>query len=92
MRAYGGTAATCLRQAEKTEVIPLISFAFSCDFSDHALLRARMGAIDNLAIAQENFTATGVEIIGAAPIAVQNELAQLVSDITCGKAVVKFDD
>ena len=92
MRAYGGTAATCLRQAEKTEVIPMIGFAFACDFSDHALLKARLTAVDHVAIAQENFTANGVEITGAMPIAAQDDLSRLVTDLTRGKSVIKFDD
>jgi len=92
MRAYGGTAATCLRQAEKAEVIPMIGFAFACDFSDHALLKARLTAVDHVAIAQENFTANGVEITGAMPIAAQDDLSRLVTDLTRGKSVIKFDD
>ena len=92
MRAYGGTAATCLRQAEKTEVIPLIGFQFACDFSDHALLKARLTAVQNLAITEENFTATGVELTGVMPIAVQNDLSQLVTDLTRGKTIIKFDE
>lgn len=92
MRAYGGTAAMCLRQAEKTEVIPVIGFALACDFSDHALIKARLTAVENVTIANENFTATGVEITGAMPLAAQDDLARLVSDITRGKTVIKFDD
>ncbi|MEN5299341.1 YigZ family protein [Brucella sp. TWI559] len=92
MRAYGGTAAMCLRQAEKTEVIPVIGFVLACDFSDHALIKARLTAVENVTIANENFTATGVEITGAMPLAAQDDLARLVSDITRGKTVIKFDD
>ncbi|MCX2697585.1 MULTISPECIES: IMPACT family protein [Ochrobactrum] len=92
MRAYGGTAAMCLRQAVKTEVIPVIGFALACDFSDHALIKARLTAVENVTIANENFTATGVEITGAMPLAAQDDLARLVSDITRGKTVIKFDD
>jgi uncharacterized YigZ family protein len=92
MRAYGGTAATCLRQAEKTEVIPLVGFQFACDFSDHALLKARLTAVENLAIAQENFTGTGVEIAGTMPIAMRDELSRLVTDLTRGKTIIAFDD
>ena len=92
MRAYGGTAATCLRQAEKTEVIPLVGFQFACDFSDHALLKARLTAVQNLAITEESFTATGVELTGVMPIAVQNDLSQLVTDLTRGKTIIKFDE
>lgn len=92
MRAYGGTAAMCLRQAEKTEVIPVIGFALACDFSDHALLKARLTAVEHVTIAHENFTATGVEITGAMPLAVQSELAQLVTDLTRGKTIIEFDE
>ncbi|MFQ0812740.1 hypothetical protein AVM02_00915 [Brucella anthropi] len=92
MRAYGGTAASCLRQAEKTEVIPLAGFSLACDFSDHALLKARLTAVENVTIAQENFTGTGVEMTGAMPIAAQDDLSRLVTDITRGKTIIKFDD
>ncbi len=90
MRAYGRTAAFCLRQAEKTEVIPLIGFAFACDFSDHALLKARLNGIENVTIAQEHFGAKGVDISGAIPVAAQDEISRLVSDLTRGKSVIKF--
>jgi len=92
MRAYGGTAASCLRQAEKTEVIALIGFHFACDFSDHALLKARLTAVENLAITEENFTGTGVELAGVMPIAAQDDLSRLVTDLTRGKSVIKFDE
>ncbi|WP_273728221.1 YigZ family protein [Brucella gallinifaecis] len=92
MRAYGGTAAMCLRQAEKTEVIPVIGFSFACDFSDHALLKARLTAVEHVTIANENFTATGVEMAGAMPLAAQDDLARLVSDITRGKTTITFDE
>lgn len=92
MRAYGGTAAMCLRQAEKTEVIPVIGFQFGCDFSDHALIKARLTAVEHVTIISENFTATGVEITGSMPLAVQSELAQLVTDLTRGKTIIKFDE
>lgn len=92
MRAYGGTAATCLRQAEKTEFIPLVGFHFACDFSDHALLKVRLTAVENLTITEENFTGTGVELAGLMPIAAQNDLSRLVTDLTRGKTVIKFDD
>ena len=92
MRAYGGTAAMCLRQAEKSEVIPVTGFSLACDFSDHALLKARLMAVEHVTIANENFTGTGVEMSGAMPLAVQGELAQLITDLTRGKTIVKFED
>lgn len=92
IRAYGGTAALCLRQAEKSEVIPMVGFSFDCDFSDHALLKARLTSVDNLVISQEDFIASGVVIEGAMPIAAQDDLSQLVMDITRGKSIIRFDD
>ncbi len=92
MRAYGGTAATCLRQAEKNVVIPAIGFSFACDFSDHALLKVRLTAVDHVVIAREDFTASGAEISGTMPVAARDELVRLVGDITRGKTVIRFDD
>jgi putative IMPACT (imprinted ancient) family translation regulator len=48
--------------------------------------------VDHVAIAQENFTGNGVEITGAMPIAAQDDLSRLVTDLTRGKSVIKFDD
>lgn len=92
IRAYGGTAALCLRQAEKSEVIPMVGFSFDCDFSGHALLKARLTSVDNLVISQEDFTASGVVMQGAMPIAARDDLSQLVMDITRGKSIIRFDD
>lgn len=92
MRAYGGTAAMCLRQAEKTEVIPMIGFALACEFSEHALLKARLTAVEHVTIVNENFSANGVHVTGAMPLAIHGELAQLVTDLTRGKTIIKFDD
>ena len=39
IRAYGGTAAMCLRAAEKTEVIETVTGSAVCDFSDLASSR-----------------------------------------------------
>ncbi|MBC2886555.1 YigZ family protein [Ochrobactrum sp. CM-21-5] len=92
MRAYGGTAANCLRLAEKTEVIPIIGFFLTCDFSDHALLKVRLTAVENVVISRENFTENGVEMYGMMPIADREELSRLATDLTRGKTIVKFDD
>ena len=43
IRAYGGTAAMCLRAAEKMEVIETVRGTVICDFSDLALIKARLG-------------------------------------------------
>lgn len=92
MRAYGGTAANCLRLAEKNEVIDLIGFSLACDFSDHALLKARLTAVENLTLAQEEFLADHVLMTGSMPAEARDRMDKLVSDITRGKRAIQFDD
>ena len=92
IRAYGGTAASCLREAEKTEVFDLIGFSLDCDFSDHALLKARLSAVENLSLTREEFLADHVAMSGMMPVEARGRLAQLVTDITRGKRAIKFDE
>jgi len=92
IRAYGGTAASCLREAEKTEVFDLIGFSLDCDFSDHALLKARLSAVENLSLTREEFLADHVAMSGMMPVEARDRLAQLVTDITRGKRAIKFDE
>ncbi|RVI36895.1 YigZ family protein, partial [Sinorhizobium meliloti] len=42
VRAYGGTAALCLRAAEKIELIERQRAEIACDFADLALIKARL--------------------------------------------------
>mgnify|MGYP001171409883 CR=1 FL=1 len=42
IRAYGGTAATCLRAAAKTEYVERVALSVSLGFSDLALVKARL--------------------------------------------------
>lgn len=92
VRAYGGVAASCLRQAEKTEVIDLVGFSLQCDFSDHALLEARLSAVENLSLTKEEFLADGVAMTGTVPVEAADRVAGLVNDITRGRRAVRFDE
>ncbi|GAA4531684.1 IMPACT family protein [Chelativorans composti] len=92
VRAYGGVAASCLRQAEKTEVIDLVGFSLQCDFSDHALLKARLSAVENLSLTKEEFLADGVAMTGTVPVEAADRVAGLVNDITRGRRAVRFDE
>jgi len=92
IRAYGGTAASCLREAEKTEVFNLIGFSLHCDFSDHALLKARLSAVENLSLTREEFLADHVAMSGMMPVEARDRLAQLVTDLTRGRRAIKFDE
>ena len=87
IRAYGGTAALCLRQAEKSEYIERQQLSFKCTFAEHSLIKARLDAIDNILLQGEEFLSDGVYLTFAVP-AVSTEIAAL----TRGRAEVKFAD
>ena len=92
MRAYGGTAAACLRAAAKTEIIPRIEGEIIAGFSDLAVLKARLGALPGLIVVNEVFTATGAVLTIALPEASAAPANRLVSDLTSGRAYVRFGD
>lgn len=92
MRAYGGTAAACLRAAEKIEVIARIDARITAGFSDLALVKARLGAIPDLLVRNEDFTDSGAILTVALPEASAAGMERLVTDITSGRAQIKIED
>lgn len=92
MRAYGGTAATCLKAAAKSEIIPRIEGEIVAGFSDLAVLKARLGALPDLIVVNEEFNASGAVLTVALPEAAAPQASRLVADITSGRAAIRFDD
>lgn len=92
MRAYGGTAAACLKAAAKSEIIPRIEGEIVAGFSDLAVLRARLGALPDLIVVNEEFNASGAVLTVALPEAAAPQASRLVADITSGRAAIRFDD
>ena len=92
MRAYGGTVAACLRAAAKTEIIPRIEGEIIAGFSDLAMLKARLGALPDLIVVNEVFTASGAILTVALPEAAAAQANRLVTDLTSGRAFVRFGD
>lgn len=92
MRAYGGTVAACLRAAAKTEIIPRIEGEIVAGFSDLAVLKARLGALPDLIVVNEEFTASGAILTVALPEAAAAQANRLVTDLTSGRAFVRFGD
>ncbi|WP_429811111.1 IMPACT family protein [Ensifer sp. B1-9] len=91
VRAYGGTAALCLRAAEKIEMIETVRATVAVDFSDMALVKARLLARD-VTIAGESFTDKGpILTVDLRKDEAQAILAMVV-DLSRGKAVVSLDD
>lgn len=93
IRAYGGTAAACLREAEKVEVIHRTTLTFRVGFSDLALVKARLSSVENVLINAENFTETGADIACAIPETESEAVAKMLIDMTAGRTqLVKEDD
>lgn len=91
MRAYGGTAAACLREGERVEVIALATGTVTCAFSDLALMKARLAALPGTDIVAEDFLDTGARLTVRVPAQTVGALETLVTDISRGKALVDFD-
>ncbi|SFA95919.1 uncharacterized protein, YigZ family [Rhizobium sp. NFR07] len=91
VRAYGGTAAACLKAAPMVELKPTIEGMVSVEFSDLARVKARLLSVNDLTIAEEQFTATGADLTLRIPEAEVGAVSQLVTDLTSGRAELKFD-
>lgn len=91
VRAYGGTAAACLKGAALIEVKPTVQGVVSLEFSDLARVKARLEAHADLTIAEERFTETGADIVVRLLKAEVETVSRMVSDMTSGKAALKLD-
>lgn len=91
VRAYGGTAALCLRAAEKIEMIETVRATVALDFSDMALIKARLLARD-VAIIKESFTDKGPVLTVELRKDEAEAILAMVLDLSRGKAVVSLDD
>ncbi|WP_077962524.1 IMPACT family protein [Ensifer adhaerens] len=91
VRAYGGTAALCLRAAEKIEMIETVRATIAVDFSDMALIKARLLARD-VTIAGESFTDKGPILTVDLRKDEADAILAMVVDLSRGKAVVSLDD
>lgn len=67
IRAYGGVAASCLRLAPKSPIVPLQTVQCSCEYSDSDLVRSRFTHYQ-VQVLSEVFGATGVEWVLAMPL------------------------
>lgn len=92
MRAYGGTASTCLRQAEKTLIIPSITVEFECGFSDLAIVKSRLTPIDDLTLDNETFTGTGALIQATIPLTSIAMTATMIKNLTSGRVIIPIPE
>ncbi|WEN13940.1 IMPACT family protein [Rhodanobacter sp. AS-Z3] len=91
VRAYGGTAAECLRRAEHRAIIPMATLTLSCPFADLALFKARLQEFDGI-ITQEDFTADGADLQLTLPVTRVQEAIARITDLTRGHGLpVRID-
>ena len=84
VRAYGGTAAECLRLAERIPIVAMARLGLRCDFAELALLKARLRELD-ADVARENFDAEGVELEVQLPASRVDEAQARITDISRGR-------
>lgn len=85
VRAYGGTAAECLRRAERVTIVAMARLGLRCDFAELALFKARLKDL-HAVIESEQFDADGVALQLQLPESGVDELALLVRDLTRGRS------
>ena len=90
IRAYGGTAASCLRAAVKTPVVVTVEATIACGFSDLAMVQARLAAVAGVRVLAEEFNATGAKLMVALPDAEVAAMVQTITDVTSGRAVIEL--
>ncbi|MDO1584748.1 IMPACT family protein [Rhizobium oryzicola] len=90
IRAYGGTAAECLRLAPKSRLIAMTALSVTLRFADLAVVKARISAIADSQIVSEVFTDTGARLDVRVPRDYAADMIALVTDLTAGRAV--FED
>ncbi len=88
VRAYGGTAAECLRQAERVPIVAMARLGLHCEFAELALLKARLKELQ-AEVEQEDFGADGVELQLRLPDSRVDEVDVLIADISRGRSVAR---
>jgi uncharacterized YigZ family protein len=88
VRAYGGTAAECLRRAERVPIVAMARLGLHCDFAELALLKARLKELQ-AEVEHEAFGAEGVELQLRLPESRVAEAQLRIGDISHGRSVVK---
>lgn len=87
IRAYGGTAAECMRQGSREPIIETTRLILECGYAELELIKSRMQPMQ-VAIQQEDFGAYGVALRLVLPVEYVDALRHLVADVTHGKGHV----
>lgn len=88
VRAYGGTAAECLRLASRQPIVAMARLGLHCDFAELALLKARLKELQ-AEVERETFGADGVTLQLRLPDSRVAEAQARVNDISRGRSTAK---
>ena len=88
VRAYGGTAAECLRRAGRVPIVAMARLGVHCGFAELTLLKARLKELQ-AEIENEAFGADGVELLLRLPDSHVDEARLRISDISRGRSIAK---
>ncbi|KAA0969041.1 YigZ family protein [Aureimonas fodinaquatilis] len=92
IRAYGGTAALCLRDAAKVPLVEKLAARIICPFSDLAVVQARLGGVADTRIVDQTFTATGAELLISVAKARAPDLFRMLTDVTGGRITITHEE
>jgi len=87
VRAYGGCAGQCLLQAEKIELIEKKKVSFSCQFNEWTIFQYELN--QQQIEFQQDYTATGVDVIALLQIHQIEPLSLKIQDVTRGREQLK---
>ena len=88
VRAYGGCAGQCLLLAEKIELIEKKKVSFSCQFNEWAIFQYELN--QQQIEFQQDYTATGVDVIALLQIHQIEPLSLKIQDVTRGREQLKI--
>lgn len=91
VRAYGGAAAACLREAAKSERVETRTLHFHCPFSVFARLEARCAAW-GAQKTDTQFDADGVQLTLSVPLTILDAALAELRDMTRGQSTIRQDD
>ncbi|AIF48335.1 IMPACT family protein [Dyella japonica] len=91
VRAYGGTAAECLRRAERIPIVAMARLAVHSNFAELALLKARLRELE-ADITRETFGTDGVDLEIQLPAHRVAEAQARVVDISRGRHTARLLD
>ena len=90
-RAYGGTAAECLRIAGRVAIVAMARLGLDCDFAELALLKARLRELA-AEVTREQFNAGGVTLELELPTQRVAEAETRIADLSRGRIAVRRMD